>query len=75
MTTKKVVGIESGKKPDEPCKFCGKTPACPGWTCSRLAAVVCHADGSYEVEFVLENPPPEIHIYVSPDDFPDDTAH
>lgn len=51
----KVVGIEKGKKPGEPehCPFCWKTPACPGWTCPRIASVTYDdANTLWTVEFV-----------------------
>lgn len=50
--TSKVIGIESGKKPEEPCPFCGAIPACQGWTCQRLSAVEIWPDGGHRVEFV-----------------------
>ena len=45
----------SEKKPA--CPFCGARPACPGWTCKRLASVTVDADGSYTVEFIGAFPP------------------
>jgi hypothetical protein len=51
---KKVVDIGSGKKPEPDCKFCGKAPACPDWTCERLASVWFGSDGSWEVRFIQE---------------------
>ena len=44
----KIVGIEKNKKP---CQFCGKTPACPDWTCARLSSVTVDENG-WQVEFV-----------------------
>jgi hypothetical protein len=64
----KIVGIEKGKKPEEPCQFCGETPKCPGWTCSRLASVEVEADGSWRVEFVMTDV--EIEFTPSMDDEP-----
>jgi hypothetical protein len=47
----KVTGIDKNKKADKPCQFCGKTPACPDWTCPRLASVTVDENG-WQVEFV-----------------------
>jgi hypothetical protein len=59
-------GIGSGKKPEAGCQWCGKVPACPGYTCGRLATVLIYVDGSVEVTFVetveftfTPEPPPE----------------
>jgi hypothetical protein len=53
--TKKIVGIETAKKVDEPCPFCGARPACPDWTCKRLASVTVDEAG-WSVEFVPLEP-------------------
>lgn len=34
------------------CPFCGARPACPDWTCKRLASVTVDLDGTYTVEFI-----------------------
>jgi hypothetical protein len=47
----KVRDISSGKKPEKSCQFCGKTPACPDWTCPRIASVTVDESG-WQVEFV-----------------------
>jgi hypothetical protein len=35
------------------CRFCGKSPPCPDWTCKRLKVVVEDSEG-WQVEFVDE---------------------
>ena len=47
----KVVGIDSGRKPDGPCKWCGAKPACEDFTCPRLRRVASYSDDSWEVWF------------------------
>ena len=47
----KIVGIDKNKKAEPSCQFCGKTPACPDWTCPRIASVTVDSDG-WQVEFV-----------------------
>lgn len=44
----KVVGLDSKRKS---CPFCGAQPACPDWTCKRLASVTVDEAG-WSVEFV-----------------------
>ena len=52
MTGRKVVPIADGKKPDEPCPFCGKTSACPALTCPRVKYLEQYDDGTVAaVEF------------------------
>jgi hypothetical protein len=41
----KVVDIGSGRKPDEPCQFCGAVPEHPGVSCPRIEEVEFHEDG------------------------------
>jgi len=62
----KVIGIGSAKKPDEPCPWCGKKPACHGFTCPRLSGAEGDEDGWWKVSF---------HPGWKPrDDEPDDAA-
>jgi hypothetical protein len=50
--TSKVVGIDSAKKPDTPCLYCGKSPACPNLTCPRIKFAELFEDGTLAaVEF------------------------
>ena len=48
---KKVTDLDEAR---DPCPFCGKRPACFGWTCKRLASVSVDGD-CYTVEFVEEH--------------------
>jgi len=63
--TKKVVGIESGKKPEAPCPFCNEVPACPGWTCKRLSSVAVE-DESWQVWF-KDEPETSVEFTFTPD--------
>jgi hypothetical protein len=60
--------VELGDK-RKSCQFCGKTPACPDWTCERIHAVTMDADGGWTVDL---SPLIEVHLHVGPDD-PDET--
>lgn len=64
----KLVDLEGKKKAREkPCRHCGRTPACPDWTCERLKSVVYEAnsDGSYEqYEYVTQESPRELHVHI-----------
>lgn len=53
----KVVGIETGKKPDV-CLYCGADPAHAGLSCPRIKAAELYEDGSLAfVEFFESKPP------------------
>ena len=61
----KVSDIAGRKKTDKPCQFCGAVPACPDWTCKRLASVTVDESGwqvefvdSFEITFTPEEPKP-----------------
>lgn len=43
------------EKGPQPCQFCGRTPACPDWTCKRLQSVTVDEAG-WAVEFWPDEP-------------------